>query len=270
MPPVIDSSECSQRSACSAARAVRRCSACMISIESGCMLISQSSPSPPARSRAGAVPLAASAEPSASFPNGVRPSPKVSLPVTQPAGPSERLGSALTNPVRAADDLAVKLALVLIVSHTSTIACSRPPHQTLLVVGSRRVRVAAIVRTERGCVGPGVVRLQGGYTSLGIDRRRDPPRSAITTEFASPTRCHILLGPRHRLQAFPSLCWVRAQRNRARTPARSIRSGRVHRAGGVTPVEVRRRPRSQISNPRLSPRGAGRAVGGIRAQARES
>ena len=34
-------------------------------------------------------------------------------------------------------------------------------------------------------------------------------------------------------------------RKRARTPARSTRLGRGHRAGGVTPVEVRHRPRSQ-------------------------
>jgi hypothetical protein len=34
-------------------------------------------------------------------------------------------------------------------------------------------------------------------------------------------------------------------RKRARTPARSTKLGRGHRAGGVTPVEVRHRPRSQ-------------------------
>jgi hypothetical protein len=54
-------------------------------------------------------------------------------------------------------------------------------------------------------------------------------------------------------------------RERARTPARSIRLGRGHRAGGVTPVEARHRPRGQTINPRLSPRSANRAVGGIRA-----
>jgi hypothetical protein len=35
------------------------------------------------------------------------------------------------------------------------------------------------------------------------------------------------------------------ERKRGRTPARSIRLGRGHRAGGITPVEVPHRPRSQ-------------------------
>jgi hypothetical protein len=50
-------------------------------------------------------------------------------------------------------------------------------------------------------------------------------------------------------------------------PRGSDTLGRDHRAGGITPVEVRHQPRSQTSNPRLSPRGARSAVGGIRAWA---
>ena len=61
--------------------------------------------------------------------------------------------------------------------------------------------------------------------SLGVDRRREPPRSAITSQFAAPTRCPIVFRPRHGLQAFPSLSWVRAQRKRARTHARSNQIG---------------------------------------------
>ena len=59
-------------------------------------------------------------------------------------------------------------------------------------------------------------------------------------------------------------------RNESRTPARSIRSGRGHRAGGVN---ARRStspaPQSKPVTPRLAPRGARRAVGGIRAWAED-
>ena len=41
--------------------------------------------------------------------------------------------------------------------------------------------------------------------------------------------------------------------------------GRRHRAGGVTPVEQYTGPAVKTSNPGLAPRGAERAVGGIRA-----
>ena len=41
------------------------------------------------------------------------------------------------------------------------------------------------------------------------------------------------------------------ERKRARTLARSIRLGRVHRAGGVTPVEVRHAPQSKPVTPAL-------------------
>jgi hypothetical protein len=52
-------------------------------------------------------------------------------------------------------------------------------------------------------------------------------------------------------------------RKRARTPARCTRSGRGHRAGGVTPAE-QSCPAVKTSRPCLPPRGAEHAVGGIR------
>jgi hypothetical protein len=54
-------------------------------------------------------------------------------------------------------------------------------------------------------------------------------------------------------------------RERERTPARLARLGRGHRAGGVTPVEQATGPAVKTSSPRLPPRDAERAVGGIRA-----
>ena len=56
-------------------------------------------------------------------------------------------------------------------------------------------------------------------------------------------------------------------RKRARTPARSIRLGRVHRAGGVTPVEARHQPHSQNQQHRASWRRS--RVDGIREKGRE-
>jgi hypothetical protein len=44
---------------------------------------------------------------------------------------------------------------------------------------------------------------------------------------------------------FPSLCWVRPEGRGLEPPERSIRLGRDHLVGGVTPVEVRHQPRSQ-------------------------
>jgi hypothetical protein len=86
---------------------------------------------------------------------------------------------------------------------------------------SRPVGVAAVVFTGRVCVSRGGIRLPSVQASLGVDRRREPPRSAITSQFAASTRCPIVFRPRHGVQAFPSLSWVGAQRKRARTHARS-------------------------------------------------
>jgi len=80
--------------------------------------------------------------------------------------------------------------------------------------------------------------------------------------------CRQVLSPQgHRLQAFPSLYRARAQGRGRETPARSISLGRGHRAGGRRPWKYRTGPAVKTSNPRLSPRDAGRAVGGIRAWA---
>jgi hypothetical protein len=58
---------------------------------------------------------------------------------------------------------------------------------------------------------------------LGIDYRGDQPRLAITIQFrhanaAESCRLCVMV-----IEALPSLCSVRADGNRARTPARSIR-----------------------------------------------
>jgi hypothetical protein len=117
--------------------------------------------------------------------------------------------------------------------------------QTLLAVGSRQVRVAGIARTDRSSLAAGAVRPAHVQASLGIDRRRDPPRPAITIGFTSNPRRQVLSPPGHGLQAFPSVCWVRAEGRGLEPPNIQIRSGRHHRAGGATPVEARHRPRSQ-------------------------
>ena len=90
--------------------------------------------------------------------------------------------------------------------------------QAVLVGRSRQVRVAGVARTVRVCVGPSAVRRPGVQASSGIDCRREPPRSAIVSQLATPTRCRIVFGLRHGRQAFPSLWWVRAERKRARNP----------------------------------------------------
>jgi hypothetical protein len=58
--------------------------------------------------------------------------------------------------------------------------------------------------------------------------------------------------------------------NRGREPRAVDQPGRSHRVGGVTPVEVRHGPAVKTRSRGLSPRGAGRAVGGIRAWAENS
>jgi hypothetical protein len=68
-----------------------------------------------------------------------------------------------------------------------------------------------IARTEQICSGPGAVRSPGVQASLGFDRRRDPPRPVVAIEFASPARRQVLSPQGHGLQAFPSLCRVRAE-----------------------------------------------------------
>jgi len=70
--------------------------------------------------------------------------------------------------------------------------------QTHLVVGSRRVRVAGIARTDRVCsAGRGAVRFPGVQASLGIDRRRDPVHGAIAAELASLAHWEVAGPARH-------------------------------------------------------------------------
>jgi hypothetical protein len=132
---------------------------------------------------------------------------------------------------------------------------------------SRQVRVAGVAQTSRACFGPAAVRSPGVQASLSIDCQQEPARAALTIELASPARCPVLSPRRHGLRSFgPSVGSAREGRKRE-PPERSIRWGRDHRAGGVTPVKYGTGPAVKTSNPRLAPRGAGRAVGGIRAWA---
>jgi len=80
----------------------------------------------------------------------------------------------------------------------------------LLVVRSRQIRVAGVARTVRGCLGLGAIRWPGVQASSGIDCRREPPRSAIAGQRATPTRCRVVFRLRHGRQAFPSLFWGHA------------------------------------------------------------
>ena len=97
--------------------------------------------------------------------------------------------------------------------------------QALLVVRPRQVRVAGVARADRVCLGPGAVRSPGAQASSGIDRRREPPRPAIVIEFASPARRQVLSLRGHGLQAFPSLCRVRAEGGGLEPLARSNQIG---------------------------------------------
>src|ERR1035441_5426393 len=93
---------------------------------------------------------------------------------------------------------------------------SNAPRHALLVVSSRAVRVPWIARTDRVCSGRGGVRSPGVQTALGIDHGREPPRPAL--EVASPALWKVACPARHGLQAFPSLCWVRAKGRGAEPP----------------------------------------------------
>jgi hypothetical protein len=135
-----------------------------------------------------------------------------------------------------------------------------------LVVRSRQVGVAGVARTERVCFGPGAIRWPGVQASSGLDCRREPQRSAIASQLTSPTRWRIMFRALHDPRAFSSLYRGRAQ-GRGLEPRAFNRLGRVHRAGGVTPVEVHTDPAVKTGNPCLTPRGASRAVGGIPARA---
>jgi hypothetical protein len=90
----------------------------------------------------------------------------------------------------------------------------------------------------------GTGRPPGVQPALGIDRRREPQRSAITSQLASPTRRPTMFRPRHRLQAFRPSVRIRAKEEGIEPPS-------VHQIGTKppgwwdNPVEVRHRPRSQ-------------------------
>ena len=54
------------------------------------------------------------------------------------------------------------------------------------------------------------IRLRRVQASSSVDCRREPPRPAIASQAASPTRCPIVFDLRHGLRTLPSLYWGRA------------------------------------------------------------
>jgi hypothetical protein len=103
---------------------------------------------------------------------------------------------------------------------------------------------------------------------------RRSPRKPAASRDREPTRRADALpnlvvsassSPRLPIPLLPIPLLEPRARKRARTPARSTGLGRGHRAGGVTPVEQDTGPAVKTSGPRLPPRDAKRAVGGIRA-----
>ncbi len=111
-----------------------------------------------------------------------------------------------------------------------------------------------------------------GYRALGacssVAGHRSPRKPAATRD-PEPTR-RADAPPDHVPSASSStrlpipLLRPRA-RKRARTPRVQPDRGRGHQAGGITPVEQHAGPAVKTSSPRLPPRDAERAVGGIRA-----
>jgi hypothetical protein len=144
--------------------------------------------------------------------------------------------------------------------------------QAFLVMRSGQVRIAGVARTSRAYFGPGAVHLPGVEFALSIDCRQEPARAAVTIGLTSPASRPVLSPRRHGLTPFHSSVGGAQRRTRARTPRP------VHRIGTRPPGrwgDARRRtaapaPQAKSQSPRLSPRGAGRAVGGIRVRADRS
>ncbi len=119
----------------------------------------------------------------------------------------------------------------------------------------------------RVCLRSAAIHLRRAKASSGMNRPVEHSRSAIASRLASPARCLTGFRSRHGLLAFPSLYWRRAEEE-GREPPSAHRVGARPPASGVTPIGIPApAPQSKTSNPRLSPRGAGRAVGGILAWA---
>jgi hypothetical protein len=118
-------------------------------------------------------------------------------------------------PKRAADGAwipdRIRLASSAVQTRLARLTLALRHRQALPVVRSRQVGVAGIAWTDWVCLGPGAVRSPVVQASSGIDCRREPQRSAIPGELASPARCPIVFRARHRLQAFPSLYRGRAE-----------------------------------------------------------
>ena len=135
----------------------------------------------------------------------------------------------------------------------------------LLVVRSRQVCVAGIARTDRVCLGPGTARRPRAQASLGIDRRGNP---AATRDREPARRADALPNPVASASSSPRLPIPLLEpraRKRARNPRAFNRIGTRPPGQWVTPAEQNTGPAVKTSNPRLSPRDAKRAVGGIRA-----
>ena len=116
------------------------------------------------------------------------------------------------------------------------------------------------------CLRSASIRLRRVQASSSVDCRREPPRAAIASQPAPPTRCPIVLDLRHGPRTLPLPLPGSRRRKRARTP-------RALNQVGTKPPDrwdnadrnPAPAPQSKPSNPCLPPRGAERAVGGIRA-----
>ena len=123
----------------------------------------------------------------------------------------------------------------------------------------------------RGWLGPtGTVLVQAPRARRAFKRRlasiaeetfRDPRSRIDSPRRRAAGSCSV----RVIYSCLPNPLFGPPARERERTPARVAGLGRGHRAGGVTPVEQATSPAVKTSSPRLPPRDAERAVGGIRA-----
>jgi hypothetical protein len=125
----------------------------------------------------------------------------------------------------------------------------------VLVVRFRQICVAGIAWTLPVCFGPGAIRSPRVQMSLDIDRTRDPLRSTITIQRASPACCQVLFRAGHGFLGL-SVPPSGPRKEEGSNPRAFNEIGRDHRAGGVTPVGVGTSPAVKTSNRRPMPRGA--------------
>jgi hypothetical protein len=116
------------------------------------------------------------------------------------------------------------------------------------VVGSRQKRVAGSLGPAPVCLRS--IRSPGVQTALGSNHRRDTPATPIANG-VSPVRApkSSRLGVMV-FEALPVPSVGSAPKNESWNPRSVTRWGRIHRAGGIKPVEAPHRPRSQNLQPK--------------------